>query len=252
MPMSDAGRANRLLRFFSSVRPLLQTHGRRAERSVDPERLQQTFAALRPLLDQRRAAGDFFNVWQVAGLGRNEVRNAAVLASFLSVNKLGILGRLFLADIVSRARGRVVDFEVADVSGPYSVTTELCPLGNRETRIDLIIEGREFVLGIEVKIDAHERPGQLADYLEILRHKAKPLDKHVGLIFLSPRPSAERPEGVPHLTWQDINVAGKHAVRAAGRNSEASFHLLQFCEHIRTFRDVTRSFIKQTHPRKFG
>jgi hypothetical protein len=172
----------------------------------------------------------------MAGLKKDEVRNAAVLATLLDPQQLGGLSRAFLANILEEVGLGYPAFAAIDVMEPYSVMTEACPLGARETRIDIVLEGRRFLLGMEVKIEALERPRQLSDYQFILQRKARLFNKSAALIFLSPRPSQALPEGVPHLTWRKLAKAASKAVRDRPDASEAGNLLHQFSSHINTFR----------------
>jgi hypothetical protein len=132
---------------------------------------------LHPHIEASRTKGRYLNVWAMAGLKKDEVRNAAVLAKLLDPQQLGALSRTFLANILQEIGPGYPAFSAIDTLEPYSVVTEACPLGARETRIDIVLEGCRFVLGIEVKIEALERPQQLVDYRLILQTKARLLNK---------------------------------------------------------------------------
>jgi hypothetical protein len=111
-------------------------------------------------------------------------------------------------------------------------------LGQAENRVDLSIEGRDFLLIIEVKIDAGEGPVQLQRYDEILRAKAALLGKRPSLLYLSPRPPESAPCGTVHARWTDVVSAAQEVGRAykSGDASLFSVVLFHFAAHLAAFK----------------
>lgn len=226
----------RLSSFLSAVGPRLRPRSNPAPAEFNSRRLGRVVEVLQPHLERARANGGFLNVWAAAGLRRDEIRNAAVLASLLTPHRLGSVSRAFLAGILSEVGPDNPEFGTIDVTQPYSVLTEACPLGARETRVDILLEGPSFILGIEVKIDALERLNQLTDYRRILQAKGRHLNKRALLIFLSPRPPKVLPEGVAHLTWRKVARAATKVAHMSPGASEVGSLLQQFSTHVHTFR----------------
>ena len=125
MDCADDPRADRLRRFFGDWRAIRseQPLGLLAERlgplmdslrtlsspntpaqegpALPVDRLRSALAALRGPLAKARSAGAFFNAWVAAGLKRDEVRNAAVLASLLDPELCPATGPAFLRQVLS-------------------------------------------------------------------------------------------------------------------------------------------------------
>ena len=235
--------AERLNRFLASLRTLTSPEdlaARGVGPALDPIRLQAVFDTLRAPLAGAKAAGAFFNAWAAAGLKRDEVRNAAVLASLLDPQLCPGTGPAFLWELLSTAGGDSLPSRAALVDG-YTVRTEDCPLGRGDNRIDVTIEGQGFLLFIEVKIDAGEGALQLDRYDGVLRAKARLLGKQPSLIYLSPRPPVNLPAEAVHITWLDVATAARKAGKPPrGRpQSVAEALLTQFSIHATAFTGKT-------------
>ena len=227
--------AERLGLLFGSLRTLSAPGAATQGMGASPvEGLRSVLDALREPLAEARSLGAFLNAWTAAGLRRDEVRNAAVLASLLDPGLCPATGPVFLREILSAAGGggEHVPYETL-VGDGYTVRTEDCPLGGGENRVDVTIEGRDFLLFIEVKIDAREGVQQLERYDGVLRDKARLLGKTPALVYLSPRPPANLPSGALHLTWLDVSSAARKASKPArgSRQSVAEALLAQFSVH---------------------
>ena len=230
----------RLDRFFAAIRMLTAPEGLPARGAVlEATRLQAALDVLRAPLAEAQAAGAFFNAWTAAGLKRDEVRNAAVLASLLDPRLCPETGPAFLGHLLQIA-GCVPASVVPphDLRKGYTVRTEDCPLGGGENRVDISIEGRGFLLFIEVKIDAGEGNRQLDRYDMVLREKARLLGARPALIFLSPRAPATLPNGAVHVTWGDLATAARRAARPArGAHLTVTEALLgQFATHAARYK----------------
>jgi hypothetical protein len=206
---------------------------------LSPEALNQTLQSLRAPLMSARSSGAFLNVWSIAGLKRDEVRNAAVFASLLDPLICPEIGPAFLWAFLRRIResgGGSLPNE-ADIKAGYTVQTEDRPLGNADSRVDLSIEGRDFLLLIEVKIDAGEGLAQLSRYNDVLREKANLLEKRPALVYLSPRPSSRPPRGTFYADWTDVATAARNVARDFQSDGYAivSTFLRHFAAHVKQF-----------------
>ena len=234
----------RLRAFFLEAGGRLQntaTPERKPEVQVDQEGLRKALEHLRAPLAKARAEGAFLNVWLVAGLKRWEVRNAAVLRALFDPRLCGDQAIEFLDAFLDRLRkrgilGLPVNTALKCVP-PYSIATETWPLGNDDSRIDLAIEGAQFIIVIELKIDAREGTDQIEKYMNILRLRANLTGKDLSFIYLSPRAPVSLHKDVAHATWADIVAAARRVVQVR-RTSHRNFNtrlLEQFESHVASF-----------------
>lgn len=238
------GSTDRLERFLREARPYLR-EVRRAQtptfKSLAPSAqvLAALFEQLQAPLARARMDGARLNVWTTAGLKRDEVRNAGVLAALFDPARSGVRAQAFLSAFLTRVQGedRSVLPTPEELKTGYVVQTEACPLGASDTRVDLSIEGEDFLLLIEVKIDAGEGREQLSRYAQVLANKASLLGKRPALVYLSPLPAKAPPAGTFYADWRAVQDAARAAV-AAVKTSDRTFqdHLLgQFAQHVTRF-----------------
>ena len=178
------------------------------------------------------------NPWKMAGLGRYEVRNSAVLGQLFDRTISPVAGPLFLGrylKIVSE-RNSYAALPMIDQQSDYRICIEHCPMGRQSERVDLTVEGASFVIGIEIKIDAGEGPDQLDRYLEVIRERADLRRcEFRPVIYLSPR-SSGRSGDVLESSWEDIGRAAEQACREIEEsNARAAWLLRCFAEHVRDF-----------------
>ena len=246
--ISDAREAaalgTRLATFFTAVLPHL--YGQQKIEQPAPNANRLNVAALAPVLARLKGAlADAaahtppFNVWSVAGLKRDEVRNASVLATLFDPKRSGDSAVRFLHEFLERVSGadRTLLPSHAELAAGYVVQTEACPLGASDNRVDLSIEGLGFILLVEVKIDAREGAAQLTRYEKVLNDKASVMNKRPALVYLSPLPARAPPENAFYADWGAVSAAAR-AVIAATPRFERTFHdvlLGHFVQHIRTF-----------------
>ena len=172
----------RLDRLFAELRPHVASQAvgisvtqPSAGRPFELEDLTRMLHPIGAALQAKRLQGGILNVWTIAGLRRDEVRNARVLAAMFSPAESRDLGRAFLEAFMDRIvdgdRSRLPTGD--ELAAGYSVQTEARPLGAADDRVDRSIEGPDFILVIEVKIDAGEGREQLARYETVLQRKAE-------------------------------------------------------------------------------
>lgn len=152
-----------------------------------------------------------FDPWEIAGLGRKEVRNTAVLAWLLDPEETHGFGRLPLQAFL-----RAIRLNRNDIPKDYlhycRVRVETNPTGNNTNRVDVEIDADNFFLLIEVKIDAYEQPQQVARYCSDARLRA--MSRPWAVIFLTPhggKPMTSgldfKPEDVPCISWRHLAIA---------------------------------------------
>jgi PD-(D/E)XK nuclease superfamily len=158
-----------------------------APRLLDPEHLVQFCEDFRPVFAKLQREGEFVDIWSVAGLKRDELRHASVLAWLLDPN--GSHG--FEQDILQAWMSTLKfpgeppvepRFMPAIWKSPYWVMTEVCPQDGTN-RIDIEISSEAFYLCVEVNIDAPEGDNQLLRYVPAVEAKAG--SRPFGVVFLS-------------------------------------------------------------------
>ncbi|MEN3976272.1 PD-(D/E)XK nuclease family protein [Emcibacter sp. SYSU 3D8] len=208
----------------------------------DIVRLSETLFALAPLLMAARRDGAFIDIWKLSRVGRNEVRNCAVLAWIFDAHESHGKGNAVFAAFLRRLWSKHPKVSLPiDPGERYAVFRELNPDGDEANRVDLVIDGPDFVIFIEAKIDAVEGNNQLARYLSLAKNRASRAGKPCYVvIFLCP--AANRGLSIPktdHLvvaTWRDVAAAIGEVERSTGDIESFAARLLgQFKSHIRKF-----------------
>lgn len=242
----EAPLQDRLANLLVKLRPLLPAGSEAwmgVSTAVAPalsvEALEPLLTQLNGLLAGARRQGALANVWAMSGLRRDEVRNAGVLASLFDPRVSEDRAPAFLSAFLARVRegDRQLLPTDAELANGYTVQTEARPLGALDDRVDLSIEGADFLLLVEVKIDAREGAEQLARYEAVLRLKAQALGKRPTLVYLSPTPAKSPPPSAFYADWRDVRRAAL-SVAAQRSRTERSFQdllLAQFAEHVRSF-----------------
>lgn len=152
-----------------------------------------------------------FDPWEVAGLGRKEVRNTAVLAWLLDPDGTHGFGKLPLQAFLQAIRHSRNDIP-EDYLQYCRVRVETNPTGDNTNRVDVEINADNFFLLIEVKIDAYEQPEQVARYCSDAKLRA--MSRPWAVIFLTPRGGKPltcgldfKPEDVPCISWRHLATA---------------------------------------------
>lgn len=202
---------------------------------IDAKRLGIVCQTLSGPLARAAASGQLSNVWAIAGLKRNEVRNAAALGSLWSPGLFPETAAAFLRAFLHRLPGLSALPIGSELDAGYTVRTEECPLGDASSRVDLSIEGRNFLLVVEVKIDAPEGEQQVTRYNEVLQAKAQLLGKRPVLVLLGPRPP--RTGAAVHANWADVAAAAQATARQrkAAERTFADQLLQHFAAHVAAF-----------------
>ena len=194
------------------------------------------FAEAFPAAYARHArSGVNANVWRSAGVGHDEVRNTAALRWLLDRFEdhgqgpdllVALLEHLALPELA-----RLVQ------QTPYHTRVERQLSEAGDSRVDIAVEGADFMVLIEAKVDAPEGDDQLRRYLRHLH--SIPGKRQRALIFLTPdgRP-ARNPAlqaDVQPLSWAALSdVIDTHLRRHPGLAGQAAGLLLHhFAEHVR-------------------
>lgn len=228
----------RLTALLQTITPLLRVQLERQASTMCPKSLARCFSEIRNPIQKMRSSGAMVNPWILAGLERKEVRNAAVLAGLWNPALAGDAAIIFLNAFFRQVEAvngvRLPDF--ASLSRGYTILTEDCAVGQVTERIDLTIEGPDYLIGMEIKIEAVEGSAQLQRYQTALAARAKSRGSTVEglkpyLIFLAARqPSISN---VSLASWRDV----AHSARASAEGMPSFFAslLVTFADHVEQF-----------------
>jgi hypothetical protein len=214
----------------------------------DPNELAQFLKELIPLGNSARQQGDLINVWTIAGLGEVELRNASVLAWLFSANSSHGRGASIFQAFMKRLKQHhegpfpnVGQFPISsDITGHYFVYKEKTYPDSTESRVDIVVDGTDFIVILEVKINAPEGDEQMRKYLELAEAKAGAVGKQYCVIFLSRERASDLSSTVSlnanrllTATWADVAKAIEDVVKAGANFSDLV--LKQFAAHVRGF-----------------
>lgn len=205
---------------------------------VDSIALERFFHNFNIAAEPIRAAkkqGFTLNVWKAAGLGTKEVRNSPVLKWFLDCRGDHGQGNAILLMLLKLLPTRFHQYQPDN----YSAIDECCPLGNLENRVDIEIDADEFLLFIEIKINATEGQDQLQRYIDIAQAKAKNRD---WLVVYLTRDGTLPESYLNHdsknlvgMSWSTISKLLYQYAKLADVNNRGAWLAEQFADHIKTF-----------------
>lgn len=200
-----------------------------------PYPAHRVIAALESLavpLAEGAAVGGALNIWSVAGLRRDEIRNAQALAGLWMADFGGAVSRRFLAAFLEQAV-EGVDW-AAELAAGYRVETECNPLGASADRIDVVVETANHIVGIEIKISAGLGPKQLDRYLASIETRAAWRHSQAHVVLLAPLESPH--QKVRAIGWSAVCEAAIGAVPASPSHRSTVEELIaSFGDHVRTF-----------------
>jgi hypothetical protein len=184
------------------------------ERLHNVKSLNAFVEQLRQPLSEAFQSGEFCNIWTVAGLGRDEMRNAAILTWLF--DRYGTHGQRdgILKQFLLRIQQRMpLKLAHNDWTGAHYITRrEVHPLGMLDNRVDIEIESRQFLILIETKIDANEGNDQLSRYDDVARAKAN--GRPYALLYLCvSHDYAALDESTIGVTWKDVAAAIRTYIR---------------------------------------
>jgi hypothetical protein len=214
-------------------RPIASVKATEVPERLSVERLALALTALNVAVRDILNRGDAFDPWAAARLRRDEVRNASVLAAFLTPRQTGDLAYRFLHALLRRLddpRGSLPT--LAMLRHGYRVRTEDCPLGLSSERVDLTLEGPSFLLGIEVKIDAPEGDDQFGRYVRTITRRARDGDRSAHVVILARR-RMKVPDAIA-ADWSDVASAARE-IAATDPANPISRVLRSFAAHVGGF-----------------
>lgn len=232
----------KLMVFFAEFERLLEQNKSQLTVPATPEptlllsEYELFFDTLKPLYTQSKYKGAELNVWQQAGLKRDEVRNTAVLAWWLDCYGSHGLGNILMHALIEALPHREGIPPLLTNNNNYKVQAESLPLGQIENRIDIELMGSNFLIFIEVKIDAQEGYEQLSRYRELIQQKADRYAKpYYGIIYLTKLTDDKKStDECISLNWKQLSKAFRQ-VNLPANTLMTQALLNQFCDHIEQF-----------------
>lgn len=222
--------ATRLARFLQLQKPLLVSQSV-PEAALGYDKLANLISELSPHLALRATAGDATDIWSVVGLKRNEVQTARVLAWLLDPSGSHGYQDAILWALWQQIAAPLRPFHLGKA---IRARREIVPLGDTQNRVDIEIEGDDFLLIIEVKIDARDQPDQLNRHLNAAKAKAgaRKLSRY-GVLYLTPGRNLPDLHGCVPITWLDVARAIEAAASSRPVTSVGTHLGLAFADHIR-------------------
>jgi PD-(D/E)XK nuclease superfamily len=240
--------ADRLRNFFREISRLRKIAPdiaitKKDESPLVPTRFAEFAAKFQPLHEAAWRDGFFVDVWNVAGVKTNEIRNAAVLAWLLDARQTHGRGNTILVAWLRKLdpRGEIPFLSSLTWRDRYSVFTESYPLGDTENRVDVVLETARALIFIEVKVKAPEGEHQIKRYLALANAKARARGAamEAGVIYLTTssakQPMIDAPKQFIHATWIQISHAIEEVVSSGSTHPFIDRLLLQFAKHVAKF-----------------
>lgn len=190
---------------FTSTTPI-----EKKSTKFDCEQFEKFVCAFSKPYDEYRRSGAFMNIWRITGLGKDEVKNSAVLSWMLDRTAnhgqdSAILEKLM--EFVESISDIGIDSETIRENN-YWVKTESLPLDEIHSRVDIEVESSAFLIFIEVKISAPETSNQLERYIDLVKYKAA--GKPWVVIFLTPTGRNAKDiklhEWIIPISWKQLAV----------------------------------------------
>ena len=211
-----------LPRFFTDYQdcrtstPLFALKPKPTPVKLDVSKLTHWFAAMgQPMIDARKGAFQF-DPWEVAGLGRDEVRNSAVLAWLLNPKGSHGLGDVAMSGLLGDLRHFDNAFP-STCGNSCRVRVESNPDGDIGNRVDIEIDDEYFYVIIEVKVDAPEGEKQMERYGDIASKLAG--SRPWALVFLTPQGRESNTAGpyIDHVfrrSWRQLSFSVAQSAKA--------------------------------------
>lgn len=240
--MYNSGSISSLANFFNQWRQVshgvihedtIETASRLASFDVPLTEFLDKYSVLNVEYEYKCAQGNAINVWKTVGLKQGEVKNTAILKWLLDHSASHGQKNAVLLEFLKLLPNRFKKYYPRQ----YMTLAESCPLGERESRIDIEVNAEEFLLFIEVKINATEGEQQLQRYADIAQKKAGLRDW--GVVYLTRHgkvPQVYQGERFIGLSWQDVSQMLQQYVQSHKEQHKATWLIQQFADHISSFK----------------
>jgi hypothetical protein len=245
-PAQERDLVTEILSFFRSVAALDRNgagHAVPKTRVMTSEGVSAFFSSIGDLSATVQMPSPIFNIWQVTGIDRNEVRNTSILAWTLNPRGSHGKGPGILNAFLDRIRrGRLPEDEFFPFPRQVAhclVVTEASPFADQANRVDILVDGLGFTAFVEVKVGATPSADQVERYLALSAARANATGRtRYGVIFLAPRGTRSLPDLGPRVvqaTWDDVGKAIRSCVSSAPTTSFVDTILYDFANHVRNF-----------------
>ena len=223
--------------FFSKFARLARKGvAQRAYAPLNPQACAVFFAAFAGAYAACRSQGRMVDVWRVAGIGNDELRNSDILAWLLDCRGTHGQGAAFLRQLFSCLPG----WKERAVAADYRTRIESSYDENepgaskKRSRVDIELDGPSFFLLLEIKVRSGETDNQLERYFRIGEaHKGK---RPWALIFVTPdgrSPADAALHGQVHcLSWRTLGRAFALHAAIMPPDSHGTIAIQQFCAHM--------------------
>jgi hypothetical protein len=197
------------------------------------------FACFASAYTAYRQQGKAVDVWQLAQIGRDELRNCSILGWLLNCHGSHGQGAAFLKKLLLHMQCGQDRMELGLLDG-YRVIIEESydeyePSNDQQrSRVDIVLEGPTFLLLIEAKIQSGETDNQLERYLRIGRVRAGVRPWHLVYLTLDGRPPQDDTlkDKVVCVRWRDLGQEFLRHVDTMPVDSHGTVVIHQFCQHI--------------------
>ncbi len=188
---------------------------------LNSQKLEDWLMTMAKPLEDARSGAFQCDPWEIAGLGRDEVRNSAVLAWLLNPKGSHGLGKTALTCLIEMLNNHFSGKFPTDPGRFCRVRTEINPNGDISNRVDIEINSENFYLLIEVKINATEGKKQLKRYGDLAENQA-------GNLYVREIHTDDRPWAIVFLTrnGKKPNTAGIHESKVLPISWRKLSHLL--------------------------
>ena len=188
--------------------------------------LTDFFGSFPSAMKAMKRQGHRLNIWEIAGVGKDELRNMAILFWWLRQDGEHDLGKTILNGImktIKKEYGESPIHKITDFTDDYQIHREhtLWDQQGRACRLDIIIESKDVLIVIEGKINAPESINvndgevQLDRYCDLAR--ARSGKKQWAVVYLTPSKRLDESRRKKHpelfeITWKEIaNVIRKES-----------------------------------------
>ena len=172
------------------------------------------------------------------------MKNASVLAWLLDPKGGHGCSDLLLVDLLKLLANHLPNGFPDRPSRHCIITPEECPDGSNASRVDIQIDDQRFFIVVEVKIGAHEQPGQLERYCRIGFERA--CGRPWGVVLVTPggnpsKTAGDQSDHVVSIAWSSLAASLRRIARRRSPDSGVStaaiprFLANTFAAHISNF-----------------